>query len=163
MNFPQTVKTKQPKLDAQSQIHLDGRNTILWDQCRLIWDSSSLVSSTAGSSEVRSSVAKYDLDEHPPRPSRLTGNGALGQRGTLVAESKEKLDFMLRLNYDFGSTKRYSIRVTTAPFEGGSVEITDLLYSDGGQEDAKAAYEKDVHEMTTASCSNGMQQALKQF
>lgn len=67
---------------------------------------------------------------------------------------------MLRLNWNFGHTQRYSIRVTTAPSDGDSVKTTDLLYSDGGQEDTKAAYEKDVHKMTTALDINDMEQAL---
>ncbi|KAL9626140.1 MAG: hypothetical protein Q9164_007937, partial [Protoblastenia rupestris] len=84
-----------------------------------------------------------------------------GAQGSLVTEKKEKLDFMLRLNYDFGLTHRYAIRVTTAPPQGGSARITDLLYSGGGQEDARVAYQKDVQVMTTALNTNGTQKALE--
>ncbi|KAL9626398.1 MAG: hypothetical protein Q9164_007884, partial [Protoblastenia rupestris] len=83
-----------------------------------------------------------------------------GAQGSLVTERKEKLDFMLRLNYDFSPTHRYSIRVATAPSQGGSARITDLLYSGGGQKDARVAYEEDVQAMTT-ELNTGMQQALE--
>ena len=51
--------------------------------------------------------------------------------------------------------------MTTASAEGGFRITIDLPYLDGGKKDIKAAYERDVHQMTIDLGSDGTQHALE--
>ena len=84
-----------------------------------------------------------------------------GIHGQLIAENGEKLNFTLRLHYDFGVTRRYSIRVVTIPSQGGFARVVDFVYLDKGEKDSRAAFEKDVEEMTGAVDSKCALQSLQ--
>lgn len=53
MQFDGALSTAEPQCKALGILLDAGENTILWDDCRLIWDSASLVSSGTKSDEVR--------------------------------------------------------------------------------------------------------------
>ena len=48
----QTILTSQPQHDAPAALLVKDQDTVLWNECRLIWDSASLVLPDAKESEV---------------------------------------------------------------------------------------------------------------
>ncbi len=56
------IVTNQPQHEAQAVLFGGDQDTVLWDECRLIWDSASLVTSDAAESEV------------PPIESQMKGS-----------------------------------------------------------------------------------------
>jgi hypothetical protein len=59
MSSVRAILTTQPDREARAILYKDTSTNILWSECRLIWDSASLISTEAGGSEVTLPVVAH--------------------------------------------------------------------------------------------------------
>lgn len=82
-----------------------------------------------------------------------------GAEGKYSKRSGEVYTFKFKHCFEFGPDKKYVIRVSKSSLDGQE-QLVDVVYqtrySDGGQR----LFEQEVHEMTDAMKSGGLQEAL---
>ncbi|KAL8740776.1 MAG: hypothetical protein Q9190_006553 [Brigantiaea leucoxantha] len=142
MGIVEIIRTSQPKARAQEVLARDGHNQILWDECRLIWDSTSLASADAREPEV----SIY---------------GALGSY--TAAPDNKKHHFALRHYFEPESRGQYLVRLTATLADKGihDQKVIDVKYQSEDSGDCQRVFEREVEEMTVSMRTGDVRTALE--
>lgn len=143
MASSESIASAQPWNKAVAVVFKDG-NSISWGDCRLIWDSTSLVSSDDDSSEVtvfRSTITRVLLT------SVVTKGSIFEVEGKHTNPEGVYKSFRLQHCFNFGPDERYIVRVCCKSPSGDS-NLVEVVYKAGALNGGKRLFEQEVQEMT---------------
>ncbi len=132
-----------------------GRNTIDWQTCACIWDSSNLVDPNAAEDEVRHEPVHHSQSLMVPQVS------VYGMKGCLTTPAGPHGDFYIRHCYEFTDPPTYYVQASfkTEPEVPAKSEIFKLRSSH--TELVQAAFEDRVHELTQIFREQGIEKTAK--
>jgi hypothetical protein len=150
----QGLRSSDPRQAAISWILENdrGRNTIDWQTCACIWDSSNLVDPNAAEDEVRHEPVYHLQSLMVPQVS------VYGMKGYLTTPAGAHRSFLIRHCYEFTDPPTYYVQAsfTTEPEESAKSEIFS-----SHTESVQAAFEDRVRELTQRFREQGIENTAK--
>ncbi|KAI4127053.1 MAG: hypothetical protein LQ347_004757 [Umbilicaria vellea] len=145
VSHPTTEEMKRPHaIDIREQalkfVLASGQNTVCWDECGLIWDSTDLIS------------------DSPQQSSQVA---VFGVKGKLSTPQHELRPFLLKHCFDFGPEKGYFMDAAVGPGPNDSTHSKAQFWpeqaSEGrGLEDFQQAVEQLTEQVHTSGGSETM-------
>ena len=123
----------------------NGRNTIEWQTCQCIWDSSQLISSDASQNEVRQHLS------HHPLPSDTCGQvSVFGVKGHMLDPTGSSNHFSLRHCFDFADAPVYYVQISlgTGVETGGLSKSIRFAPPADSIADPQILFEENVRHLT---------------
>jgi len=132
-----------------------GRNTIDWQTCECIWDSSNLVNPNAAGNEVR------DEPHHHLASLIIQQVSVYGMKGHLTTPAGASRSFLIRHCYEFADPPSYYVQASlgTGPEVPARLENFRLLPSH--TEPVQAAFEDRVRELTQTFREQGIEKTAR--
>ncbi|KAL2036847.1 hypothetical protein N7G274_010390 [Stereocaulon virgatum] len=137
MSSVRTILTTQPDSEARAILYGDTSINIIWSDCRLIWDSASLVTEAA---------------EH-----EACIYGAEGKYSTHAGDVHE---FRLQHCYTAEPDRKYMIQITRSSADGQDRQV-NVVYETRLQDGGESAFREKIRDIARVMRSDGLQKALE--
>jgi hypothetical protein len=153
----QSFLSSDPRQAAVSWIleNDNGRNTINWQTCECIWDSSNLVNPNAAEDEVR-----HEPDHH--LPSLISQQVSVyGMKGYLTTPAGASRSFLIRHCYEFADPPTYYVQASVGTEPEVPAKLENFRLRPGHTEPVQAAFEDHVRELTQTFREQGIEKTAK--
>jgi len=134
----ETFLTRTPQEKAIDVLTGDSQDTILWDECRLIWSSADLVSSDAG-------------------PDEVCVFGAEGKSSNSIGEVNY---FKIQHAFEDEPGPGYNVHISLITPEAQS-RLVNVIYQAESVENGRNVFEDEIRGMTDVMRSAGLQKTLE--
>lgn len=132
-----------------------GRNTINWQICECIWDSSNLINPNAVEDEVR-----HEPDHRLPY-LMVRQVSVYGMKGYLTTPAGASRSFLIRHCYEFADPPAYYVQASSGTESEVPARLKNFRLRPSHIQPVQAAFEDHVRELTRTLREQGIEKTAK--